>query len=184
MLATFLQMFVLGGVALLAMLFIGSADDEGTAAVEHTGLAGTAAAFLSIRSLLAALTAAGGAGALLLGVLRLPAPVAIGGAIVAGWAGARAWRALLRRFRVFDRDHSASPDLLLGREGVLTVGISSASAPGVVQLTLGGVSQEYTAIPERDGIFREGERVVVVRIESSSAVIVRHSPYPEPLSSP
>lgn len=184
MLALFLQMFVFGGIALVALLFFGAADDEGVASAGEGGLASAASAFLSIRSLLAALTAGGAIGAVLTGVLRLPVPVAIVGAIAAGVIGARTWRALLRKLRVFDRDHSASPDLLVGREGVLTVGIGGASSPGIVQLTLGGVSQEYTAIPEENGIFHEGARVVIVRIESSSTVIVRQSPYPELSSSP
>ncbi len=184
MLALFLQMFVFGGIALIALLFFGAADDDGVASAGEGGLASAASAFLSIRSLLAALAAAGAVGAALTGLLRAPTPVAVVGAIAAGVVGARMWRTLLRKLRTFDRDHSASPDLLVGREGVLTVGIGGASSPGIVQLTLGGVSQEYTAIPEENGIFHEGARVVIVRIESSSTVIVRQSPYPELSSSP
>jgi membrane protein implicated in regulation of membrane protease activity len=184
MLVTFLQMFVFGGVVLLALLFIGSADDEGVAAADDGGAAGVAAAMLSIRSLLAGLTMAGAVGALLVGVLRAPPWLAVGGAVLGAVAGAKAWRAALRRMRTFDRDHGVSPDLLVGREGVLTVGINGVNAPGIVQLTLGGLSQEYTAVPEHDGIFREGSRVVVVRFDSASTVIVRQSPYPELSSSP
>ncbi len=183
MLTLFLQMFIFGGIVLLALLFIGSADDEGAVSAGEGGLAGLASAFLSIRSILAAITSAGATGALLTGVLQLPSPMAIGGALAGGWAGARAWRALLKRMRMFDRDHSASTDLLVGREGVLTVGINGVTSPGVVQLTLGGVSQEYTALPDENGIFPEGARVVIVSLASASSVIVRASPYPELTSS-
>ncbi len=182
MLSVFLQMFIFGGVALVALLFIGSADD-GPVSVGEGGLAGLASAFLSIRSILAAMTVAGATGALLTGVLHVPMPLAIGGAMVGAWVGAKTWRWLLRRLRVFDRDHSASTDLLVGREGVLTVGIGGHASPGIIQLTLGGVSQEYTAIPDENGIFPEGARVVIVSLASPSSVIVRASPYPELSSS-
>ncbi len=183
MLSVFLQMFLFGGVALLALLFIGSADDEGLASADGGGLAGLASAFLSIRGVLAAIAAAGATGALLMGVFKLPAPLAIVGALVGATAGAKSWRLVVRRMRMFDRDHSASNDLLVGREGVLTVGIGGNSSPGVVQLTLGGVSQEYTAIADENGIFNEGARVVIVSLASPSSVIVRASPYPELSSS-
>ncbi len=179
MLSLFLWLFVAGGIALLGLLWIGSADDEGLAAADGGGFLGAAAAFLSIRTLLAALTAGGATGALLLGPLRLPSVVAVIGAVAGGMVGARLWRAMLRKLRWFDRDHSVSPDLLVGREGVLTVGIGGADAPGIVQLTLGGVSQEYSARSDTGGIFAEGSRVVIVRIESPSTVVVGESPYPE-----
>lgn len=183
MLSVFLQMFIFGGIALVALLFIGSIDDEGTASGGEGGLAGLASAFLSIRSMLAALTGAGATGALLAGVVQAPTPVAVVGAVGGAWVGAKLWRGLLRKLRVFDRDHSASTDLLVGREGVLTVAIGSNASPGIVQLTLGGVSQEYTAIPEDAGIFPEGARVVIVGLASPSSVIVRASPYPQISSS-
>lgn len=171
-------MFAAAGGSLLALLFLGAADDDGLAPEQASGLAGLAAAFLSIRGLLAAMTVAGGAGALLLGVLRTPSPVALAGALLGAVVGARGWHAMLRKLRHFDRDHGVSPQLLVGREGVLTVGIGGSEASGVVQVTLGGLSQEYTAIADADGIFREGDRVVVLRIESPTVVIVGPSPYP------
>lgn len=183
MLTLFLQLFLFGGVALIALLFIGSADVDGPASADGGGLTGLASAFLSIRGVLAAVTAAGATGAVLMGVLSAPAPLAIAAAVVGAAAGAKSWHALLRRMRMFDRDHSASNDLLVGREGVLTVGIGGSASPGVVQLTLGGVSQEYTAIPDENGIFPEGARVVIVSLASPSSVIVRASPYPELSSS-
>jgi len=177
-LTIFLWMFVAAGVSLLALLFLGAVDEDGLAPEHVSGLAGLAAAFLSIRGLLAAMTVAGGAGALLLGVMRTPSAVAIGGAMVGAVIGARAWRSMLRKLRYFDRDHGASPELLVGREGVLTVAIDGQRLPGVMQVTLGGLSQEYTAIPDGDGIFHEGDRVVVLRFESPSTVVVGPSPYP------
>ncbi len=183
MLTVFLQMFLIGGVALLALLFIGAADADGPASADHGGLTGLASAFLSIRGVLAAITAAGAAGALMIGVFKLPSSLALAAAIVAAAAGVKGWTSVLRRMRMFDRDHSASNDLLVGREGVLTVAIEGSASPGVVQLTLGGVSQEYTAIPDEDGIFPEGARVVIVSLASPNSVLVRASPYPELSSS-
>jgi membrane protein implicated in regulation of membrane protease activity len=178
-LALYLRLFALGGAALLALLFFGSADDEGLTSDGSPGSTGEAAAFLSIRGLLAAMTGAGASGALVLGLLRLPQVVSVVAAVGGAYAGYRAWRTLLRRLRYFDRDHGVTLDALLGREGVLTVGIAGRNAPGIVQITLGGLSQEYTALPEQDGIFAEGARVVILRIASPSTVIVGPSPYPE-----
>jgi hypothetical protein len=73
---------------------------------------------------------------------------------------------------------------VVGREGVLTVGIAGSEAPGVVQLTLGGLSQEYTAVPEDGRPYAEGSRVVVVRLLSDTSVAVEASPYPAPPLSP
>lgn len=179
MLIIYLWMFAAAGVSLLALLWFGSVDDDGLAPESDTGLAGLAAAFLSIRGMLAAMTLAGGVGAFLLGVAQLPKVVSVVGALIGAIVGAKLWRVLLRKLRYFDRDHGVSTDALLGREGTLTVGIASERAPGVVQVTLGGLSQEFTALPETDGILQEGSRVVIVRIESPSTVVVGPSPYPE-----
>ena len=178
MLTIFLWMFAAAGASLLALLFLGAVDEDGLAPENESGLAGLAAAFLSLRGMLAAMTLAGGTGALLLGVVHAPTPIALAGALVGAVLGARVWRSMLRKLRHFDRDHGASPELLIGREGVLTVAIGGAHPSGVVQVTLGGLSQEYTAIPDGDIIFQEGDRVVVLRIESPSTVVVGPSPYP------
>ncbi len=178
MLTIFLWMFAAAGASLLALLHLGAVDEDGLAPESESALAGLAAAFLSIRGMLAAMTLAGGTGALLLGVVHAPSPIALGGALVGAVIGARVWRAMLRKLRYFDRDHGGSPDLLIGREGVLTVAIGGEHASGVIQVTLGGLSYEYTAIPDRDGIFDEGDRVVVLRIESPSTVVVGASPCP------
>lgn len=178
MLTIFLWMFVAAGVSLLALLFFGAADDDGLAPENDAGLAGLAAAFLSVRGMLAAMTVAGGAGAFVLGVLRLPSLFSIIAAALGAVAGARMWRVLLRKLRYFDRDHGASPDLLIGREGILTVAIGTAGEHGIVQVTLGGLSQEYSAISEANESFAEGSRVVILRIVSPSTVSVGPSPYP------
>ena len=175
----FLRLFVLGGLALLALLWFGSADDAGDGGGEGDGEGvGAAAALLSVRGLLAAMTVGGAVGAFALGVLRVPVPVALGLSAIGAYGGFRFWRAALRRMNYFDRDHSASPELLLGREGVLTVTAHSRESPGIVQVTLGGLSQEYTAVTE-GGILPEGARVVIMRIESPSTVVVGPSPFPE-----
>ncbi len=174
-LVLFLRMFAFGGVALLALLWFGSSDDapidEGA-----DGVLGGAAAFLSIRGMLAGMTGAGLFGAAALGLLHLPVAVSIAAAGLGAWLGNRAWRSILRKLRYFDRDHSPSVELLVGREGVLTVAAHSAAAPGIVQVTLGGMSQEYTALPDADQSLPEGAPVVVVRIESPSTVVVAPSP--------
>jgi hypothetical protein len=177
-LTIFLRMFAVGGIALLALLWFGSFDDDGLAVDGSSGFASAAAALLSIRGILAAITTAGLLGALALGVLKLPQPAALVFAGAGAVAGFRSWRALLRKLRYFDRDHSAAPELLLGREGVLTVGAQGADAPGVVQVTLGGVSQEYSAIPEDQTALEQGARVMIVRIVSPSQVIVGATPFP------
>lgn len=184
MLTIYVSMFVFGGVSLLALLWSASADEALAESAPDAGMLSSVAALLTVRGVLAGMTLAGAVGALLLGVLRLPALVSVPGAAVGAVVGAMSWRRLLRAMRTFDRDHGVSTDVLVGREGMLTVGIGGPEAPGVVQVTLGGLSQEYTALPEDRRSYAEGSRVVVVRILSESSVAVEASPYPALSSSP
>jgi len=184
MLPIYVSMFVFGGASLLALLWVGAADAGLPEATTHEGVLTNAAALLTVRGALSAMTLAGATGALLLGVLRLPLAISVLGAGAGAYVGAAAWRRVLRAMRAFDRDHGVSTDVLLGREGTLTVGIGGPDAPGVVQVTLGGLSQEYMALPEDQRPYTEGSRVVVVRILSESSVAVEASPYPVLSSSP
>lgn len=178
MLTIYVSMFAFGGVSLLALLWSASADEALAESTSHAGLLNDVAALLTVRGVLAAMTVAGAAGTLLLGLLRLPAVVSVLGAALGAVAGAVIWRRVLRAMRTFDRDHGVSTDVLVGREGLLTVAIGGPEAPGVVQVVLGGLSQEYTAMPEDRRSYAEGSRVVVVRILSESSVAVEASPYP------
>lgn len=184
MLSIYVSMFVFGGASLLALLWVGAADEGLPEATTHDGILTNAAALLTVRGALSAMTVAGATGALLLGVLKLPSVVSVIGAGAGAYVGAAAWRRVLRGMRSFDRDHGVSTDVLVGREGTLTVGIGGPSIPGIVQVTLGGLSQEYTALPEDRRAYAEGSRVVVVRILSESSVAVEASPYPALSSSP
>lgn len=183
MLTIYGSMFAFGGVSLLVLLWSASADESLAEPSPESGLLGAVAALLTVRGGLAAMTVAGAAGTLLFGVLRLPAVVGALGAAVGAVAGAVSWRRVLRAMRTFDRDHGVSTDVLVGREGMLTVGIAGPDAPGIVQVTLGGLSQEYTALSEHHRVYAEGSRVVVVRLVSESSVAVEASPYPAPSSS-
>ncbi len=184
MLPLFLSMFVFGGASLLALLWFGSVDEASAESAPTTGVLGDAAALLTVCGALAAMTGAGASGALVLGVLRLPAALAWPVAVLGALVGAAVWRRALRAMRTFDRDHAVPTAVLVGREGTLTVGIGGLEAPGVVQLTLGGLSQEFTALPEDQQQHAAGSRVVVVRVLSDRAVAVEASPYPAPSLSP
>lgn len=180
----YLWMFVVGGLSLVGLVWLGSADDGGPEGESSDGLLAGAAALLSVRGILAALSGAGAVGLLLTSGLRVRAGLAAAGAAVGALAGAWLWRRVMRTMVAFDRNHGVAPHVVLGREGVLTVGIAGPSAPGVVQLTLGGLSQEYTAVPEDGRPYAEGSRVVVVRLLSDTSVAVEASPYPAPSLSP
>jgi membrane protein implicated in regulation of membrane protease activity len=184
MLPIFVSMFVFGGASLLALLWLGAADAGLPEATTDQGVVSNADALLTVRGALSAMTLAGAVGTLLLGVFRLPLAVSMVGAGAGAYVGAAMWRRVLRAMRAFDRDHGVSTEVLLGREGTLTVGIGGPEAPGVVQVTLGGLSQEYMALPEDARSYAEGSRVVVVRILSESSVAVESSPYPVLSSSP
>jgi len=184
MLAIYVSMFAFGGVSLLALLWSASADESLAESSPQAGLLTDVAALLTVRGLLAAMTVAGAAGTLLLGVLRLPSILGLLGAAGGAVAGAVSWRRVLRAMRAFDRDHGVSTEVLVGREGLLTVGIGGPEAPGVVQVILAGLSQEYTALPEDQRAYAEGSRVVVVRILSETSVAVEASPYPALSSRP
>lgn len=174
-LAFFLRLFAFGGVALVALLWFGASDD-GEASDGGDGVFGAAAAFLSLRGILAAMTGAGLFGAVAVGVLRLPSLITVPLALVGAYAGNRVWRAALKKLRYFDRDHSPDRAALLGREGILTVAAHGAGSPGVVQVILGGVSQEYSALPADGETLPAGVRVLIVRYESASTVVVTASP--------
>jgi membrane protein implicated in regulation of membrane protease activity len=181
----FLWMFVVGGLSLVGLVWLGAAGHGTDHGTDHgDGLLAGTAALLSVRGLLAAMTGAGAIGLLLSSLLRLPDTVAIAGAALGAVAAAWLWRRVMRTMLAFDRNHGVSPDVVVGREGVLTVGIAGSEAPGVVQLTLGGLSQEYTAVPEDGRPYAEGSRVVVVRLLSDTSVAVEASPYPAPPLSP
>ena len=167
-------MFVVGGVSLIALVWLGAADDGHGDAVDSPQAIG-ALALLSVRSVLAAMTLAGAVGVAMTAWLRVPPPVAGLAAACGAVAGAWTWRRVMRSLRAFDRNHAVSRDVMLGREGRLTVGIGGREAPGVVQLTLGGVSQEYTAFPADGDALAEGTIVTVVRLLSDSAVAVAAS---------
>lgn len=189
MTSTFLWLFLAGGLSLVALVWFGAShdaggSDDGAHAGPAHGLLGDAAALLTVRGILAVMTAAGAVGALLAGVLRLSSGVALAGACVGGLLGAIAWSRVMRVLTVFDRNHGVDPDVLVGREGTLTVGIGGAEAPGVVQVLLGGVSQEYVAVAADGRAYPEGSRVLVVRLLPDRTVAVESSPYPALLSSP
>jgi membrane protein implicated in regulation of membrane protease activity len=178
-------MFLVGGLSLVGLVWLGAADDgahhdgHGDGADGHGhGLLGEAAALLSVRGSLAAMTAGGAAGVLLDRVLHLASPMTVIGASLAAMTGAVAWRRVMRLMTAFDRNHSVSPDVLVGREGTLTVGIAGEHAPGVVQVLLAGVSQEYTAIAADGRAYAEGSRVLIVRLLPDQTVAVESSPYP------
>ncbi len=177
-------MFMGGGLSLVGLVWLGAAHHGDAASHHGEGLVSDAAALLSVRGLLAAMTGAGAVGLLLGAVLRLPASIAAVGAGVGAIVAAWLWRRVMRTMVAFDRNHGVAPHVVLGREGVLTVGIAGPSAPGVVQLTLGGLSQEFTAVPEDGRPYAEGSRVVVVRLLSDTSVAVEASPYPAPSLSP
>jgi hypothetical protein len=194
---TFLWLFLAGGASLVALVWLGAAGggDHADAAghpgagptghdAAAPGLLGEAAALLSVRGVLAACTLAGATGLLLAGVLRLPAAAAIAGALAGGVAGALAWRRVTRLLVAFDRNHAVPPDVLVGREGTLTVGIGGPGAPGIVQVVLGGVSQDYAAVAADGRPYPEGARVLVVRLLPDQALAVEASPYPALSSSP
>lgn len=177
--STYLWLFLVGGVSLVALVWLGAGDDGGHGHdAAHGGLLADAAALLTARGILAAMTGAGAAGLLLGGVLRSPSSIALLGASVGGLAGAMLWRRVMRLMVAFDRNHAVSPDVLVGREGVLTVGIGGVEAPGVVQVLLGGVSQEYTAVAADGRPYEQGARVLVVRLLPDQTVAVESSPYP------
>jgi membrane protein implicated in regulation of membrane protease activity len=185
--STYFWLFLVGGVSLVALVWLGAGDDGGG---HHTGDAGPhgllqdTAALLTARGVLAAMTAAGATGLLLGGVLQLPSALALAGACAGGVVGAMLWRRAMRLMVAFDRNHAVSPDVLVGREGTLTVGIAGSEAPGVLQVVLGGVSQEYTAVASDGRAYTEGERVLVVRLRPDQVVVVESSPYPALSSSP
>lgn len=183
----YLWMFLVGGLSLIGLVWLGAADDgahqdghgEGAHGDGHNhGLLGEAAALLSVRGVLAAMTAGGAAGLLLGRVLQFGSPTTVAGASLAALGGAFAWRRVMRLMTAFDRNHSVSPDVLVGREGTLTVGIAGEHAPGVVQVLLAGVSQEYTAIAADGRAYAEGTRVLIVRLLPDQSVAVESSPYP------
>lgn len=175
MLVFYLRLFAFAGVALIALLWFGASDD-GDASDGADDVFGAAAAFLSIRGLLAAMTGAGLLGAVAVGLLHLGTLVAVPFALAGAYAGNRVWRAMLKKLRYFDRDHSPDRAALLGREGILTVAAQGTGSPGVVQVTLGGISQEYSALPADGENLPAGARVLIVRFESASTVVVTASP--------
>ncbi len=171
----YLWMFLVGGASLLAMVWLGAADDGHGDGVDGAHALG-ALALLSVRSVLAAMTLAGAVGLAMTAWLRMP-PLVAGAAAAAGAvAGAWLWRRVMRSLRTFDRNHAVSRDVVVGREGRLTVAIGGPEAPGVVQLTLGGLSQEFTAFPADQRAHAEGTVVTVVRFVSESAVAVEAAP--------
>lgn len=185
--STYLWLFLVGGVSLVALVWLGAGDDGGhhhSGDGGHDGLLHDTAALLTARGVLAAMTVAGAAGLLLGGVLRLPSWVALAGACGGGVVGALLWRRAMRLMVAFDRNHAVSPDVLVGREGTLTVGIGGPEAPGVLHVVLGGVSQEYTAIAADGRVYAEGARVIVVRLLPDQRVAVESSPYPALSPSP
>ena len=189
MVGVFLWMFATGGVSLLALVWLGGgadgAPDGSDADVGSSGgLVGEAAALLTVRGVLAAVTVAGAAGALVRGVLHLPTSVALAGAAFGGLLGAWLWRRVTRLFVAFDRNHAVSLDVLVGREGTLTVGIGGVQAPGIVQVVLSGVSQEFSAVSADGRAYPEGARVLIVRLLADRTVAVESSPYPALSPSP
>jgi DNA-binding NarL/FixJ family response regulator len=99
MLAIYVSMFAFGGVSLLALLWSASADESLAESSPQAGLLTDVAALLTVRGLLAAMTVAGAAGTLLLGVLRLPSILGLLGAAGGAVAGAVSWRRVLRAMR-------------------------------------------------------------------------------------
>jgi membrane protein implicated in regulation of membrane protease activity len=204
MASIFLWMFAAGGLTLVGLVWLGAAyhgdgasnggaslgsgahgsTSHGDTVQGGEGLLADVAALLSVRGLLAAMTGAGAVGLMLTRLVPAPPAAAIAGAAAGAIVAASLWQRVMRTMVAFDRNHGVARDVVLGREGVLTVGIGGPGSPGVVQLTLGGLSQEYTAVPEDGRSYAEGARVVVVRLLSDTSVAVEASPYPAPSLSP
>ncbi len=167
-LIVFLASFGGGAVVLTSLVLFGGFTDGGDLHNDSDNLHG-AAGWLAVRSWCAALTAGGFVGAAVLqtGAGDLVASIA---ALGGGALGVMGWRRITASLSRFDEDQSPQPYAAIGKESILTASIDGAQKPGVVQLTVGGVTHDYTAYA--DSPIPAGTPVIVTSLISPHVVAV------------
>lgn len=188
----YLFSFALGGVLLLASIFLGDKDSGGHdspgdsdaeagpnqgidhgVADSHGSVAGLFTAFLSLRFWMFFLAFFGLTGLVLDGLdLLESSPVALAISLVMGLVTGQVTVAVFRSLSASETSTAAGPGDYIGKSGRVLVGFGPGSL-GKLRLTLKGTTVDVLATSDDERPFISGDEAMVIQMNDTTAMVAR-----------